>query len=115
MNNSIQNMHPSKIIGVDIQTDSVKIKVENIKCGGCEAQITSKLKNLGLNQIEVSHETQEVVFQNPQNPALIDGAVSTLREMGYPVIDSEEGLARLALKVKSYASCAIGKFKAEAE
>lgn len=82
-----------------------KLKVVNIKCGGCEQSIISSLEKEGLSNIKVDVANQTVEFEG-------DEAIAgkKLAEMGYP----EEGSAQaksLAKKAKSYLSCMIGRTK----
>jgi copper chaperone len=96
-------------IGVEQTAKTTTLTVENIKCGGCANTITKKLEHLKLSHIEVSPENGTVVFQTPAHNEDIMLAITSLRELGYPLVESEEGLKKMALKAKSYLSCAIGK------
>lgn len=82
-----------------------KIKVVNIKCGGCEAGIVSALSKKGLKDIKVDIDNQEVIFEGD-----VSLAKKTLTKMGYPEAGSNEAKS-MVKKAKSYISCAIGKTK----
>jgi copper chaperone len=96
-------------LGVSRENEQVVLYVENIKCGGCANTITKAMKEINLENIDVDFETNQVKFKDPKQDAPILQALSKLRNLGYPLVDSEEGLTRLALKAKSFTSCAIGK------
>lgn len=81
------------------------IHVVNIKCGGCEANIISSLKDAGLSNIKVDVENQLVSFEGN-----VEIANSILSKMGYPEANSPEA-KKLSKKARSYISCAVGKMK----
>lgn len=83
--------------------------VENIKCDGCGRTISKALQELGFRGISVDPQTSSVELDSPGDGLSIKSAVDKLRGLGYPLIETEEGLAAVALKAKSYLSCAIGK------
>jgi copper chaperone CopZ len=101
------NNHP----GIKEVHNQLELTVENIKCGGCAKTITQALEDLKFHQISVDHETQKILVSKPLNEEMLNKAIHKLHELGYPLVDSEEGLKALALKAKSYISCALGKFK----
>lgn len=82
-----------------------KIKVVNIKCGGCEAGIIAALTKEGLKNVKVDVQKQEVSFDGDSKKAK-----KTLLKLGYPEAGSKEAES-LFKKAKSYVSCAIGKAK----
>lgn len=96
-------------IGVEKKDGIVKLTVENIKCGGCANTITKSLTELGFQNIQVDHENNLICFNDSSDDEKIISALNKLRGLGYPIVDSEEGLTALALKAKSFTSCAIGK------
>lgn len=96
-------------VGIKKTEETVTVYVENIKCGGCENTITKEMQSLGLIDVVVSHEESTVEFNADCSDDDILKAVKSLRGLGYPIVDSEEGLKAMILKAKSYASCAIGK------
>jgi copper chaperone CopZ len=79
-----------------------KIKVVNIKCGGCEAGIIKALEKAGLKNIKVDVANQEVYFDGDEKMA-----EEVLNKIGYPKADSEEARSILK-KAKSYQTCAVG-------
>lgn len=61
----------------------------------------------------VDFETSSLDIDTPSSSVKLNEAVEKLRELGYPLVDTEEGLKAVALKAKSYLSCAIGKLTAD--
>ncbi len=87
---------------------SIEIIVENIKCGGCANTITTKLKELeGVNDVSVNIEEGKVSIDG--NEAERDTYIAALAGMGYPEVDSVQGLGSVGAKAKSFVSCAIGR------
>lgn len=95
--------------GIVVQGDRTQLIVENIKCGGCAKTISKSLSELGFKNVAVNPEQSFVELDSPKNPDTIGDAIAKLRELVYPLIETEEGLRAVALKAKSYLSCAIGK------
>jgi copper chaperone len=95
--------------GVKRSNIRTRLILENIKCGGCAKTITSSMSDLGFTNCVVSTEECFVEFDNPSKESEISKAVSKLKELGYPLVDTEEGLKSILLKARSYVSCAIGK------
>ncbi len=89
--------------------NTYKIQVENIKCGGCENSIRSKLKQkYKLDEVNVDSETGviEISADHEFNSGDI---ATTLAKMGYPKIGEGNNIQ----KAKSYVSCMIGRMKDE--
>ncbi|WP_295051403.1 heavy metal-associated domain-containing protein [Sulfuricurvum sp.] len=92
-------------------------EVANVRCGGCANTITKALKEAGFNEINVdlSCEPRKVTVE------ILDEAQSAqvkaiLRSLGYPLAGDEEGVMdNAALKLKSFVSCAVGKFSTDKE
>lgn len=82
-----------------------KIKVVNIKCRGCEVEISSSLEKAGLKNILIDVENQAVSFDGDK-----EVAKKILNKLGYPEIGSKEAKSFFK-KAKSYASCALGRIK----
>lgn len=81
-----------------------EITVENIKCGGCAASITRRLKTIpGVVEVDVDVAEGRVTLGS--EAAVRDDAVRVLAEIGYP----EPGANNLSSKAKSFVSCAIGR------
>lgn len=95
--------------GIQVNGTRTQLLVDNIKCGGCGKTITKELNELGFSNVEVNPEASMVEFDNPIDQSNLNLALSKLKELGYPLVETEEGLKALALKAKSYLSCAIGK------
>lgn len=95
--------------GIVNQGLRTQLIVENIKCDGCARTISKALQDIGFKNITVSPEQSAVELDSPSEPNKITDAIHKLRDLGYPLIETEEGLKAVALKAKSYLSCAIGK------
>ena len=88
----------------------MKIVVENIKCGGCANSITSKLKEtFNYEHVDVDVAEGAVIIDDK----VIDETEveNVLHKLGYPRINSVEGLEAAKTKAKSFVSCAIGRIK----
>jgi copper chaperone CopZ len=81
------------------------LKVVNIKCGGCEAQIINSLEKDGLREIKVDINNQTVSFIGD-----IETAKERLNILGYPEDGTPEA-KKLRNKAKSFLSCFIGRIK----
>ena len=101
--------HKLPEIGIENIGNKTKLFVENIKCGGCGNTITKSLQSLGLIDINVDPDNNTVDFLTPDSNEKILEALDKLTGLGYPLVNSEEGLKALLSTAKSYASCAIGK------
>jgi copper chaperone len=83
-----------------------KILVANLKCGGCESTIKSKISEIeGVTSVTVNQEEDSVTI-NHEGKATREDFSKKLHSIGYPEATEENGLL---LKLKSYVSCAIGK------
>jgi len=81
-------------------------QVQNLKCGGCAKTISNKLSEMkDIKNVIVEKESSSVSFdhQSADDASLIK---ETLRKLGYPTIDDENGIVQ---KAKSFVSCANGK------
>ncbi|MDX1765780.1 MAG: heavy-metal-associated domain-containing protein [Candidatus Saccharimonadales bacterium] len=81
------------------------IKVVNIKCGGCDQRIKDALNKLGLSDVEVSVEKQEISFKGDK----VEEAKNKLAKMGYPEAGTPAAES-IIKKGKSYVSCAVGRW-----
>lgn len=81
-----------------------KIKVANIKCGGCAKTIQNSLKKAGFSEISINIQDQEVSFRGEDKAR----ALRILSGLGYPQTTTAEA-GSLLKKARSYFSCAIGK------
>jgi copper chaperone CopZ len=83
----------------------ITIRVENIKCGGCENSIRKEvLQQSGILAVHVDGEHQIVSITGEDDMARSQ-IVSCLEHLGYP----ESGHNSLLFKVKSFGSCAVGR------
>lgn len=82
-----------------------KIKVDNLKCGGCANMIKSNLQKLrGVNAVAVDVETSEVTLLHEMGVGK-QKLLEKLSRLGYP----EQGTTTGMQKAKSYVSCAVGR------
>lgn len=90
-------------------------EVANIRCGGCANTITKALKEAEFEQISIDLTCEpRKVTAVISNEAQLAQFKSILRNLGYPLFGEEEGtIDNAALKLKSFVSCAIGKFSTE--
>lgn len=85
-----------------------KILVANLKCGGCENTIKSKINAIeGVESVIVNHDEDSVSINYSGNAVRAD-FTKNLYSIGYPEATEENGLL---LKLKSYASCIVGRIK----
>jgi len=81
------------------------IYIANLKCSGCATNITNELLKLtGVKDVQVDTEKDciEINYENIERKKII----SKLHDLGYPEATEENGLL---LKLKSFASCMIGR------
>ena len=83
-----------------------KIMIANLKCGGCENTIKTKLLEVeGVQNVVVNHEEDSVtITYDEKTPRL--ALTKKLHRLGYPEATEENGLL---LQLKSYASCLAGR------
>jgi len=82
------------------------IVVQNLRCGGCANTITKKLASIeDVKDISIAIETSEISFET-ENEITITKVIEQLKALGYP---EETKHNSLALKAKSFVSCATGK------
>lgn len=84
----------------------------NIRCGGCSATITKALQEAGFNEVSVDLTCEpRKVTAVIGDEAQLAQFKAILRNLGYPLAGNDEGtIDNAALKLKSFVSCAIGKF-----
>lgn len=84
-------------------------KILNVKCGGCASTLTKELeKKFGEVEVNLEKEPREISLDIEESE--IDSLKSTLRKLGYPMIDDDLSMFESATtKAKSFVSCAIGK------
>jgi copper chaperone CopZ len=91
------------------------VEVNNIRCAGCVNTITKALTKEGFKSINIdlSCEPRKVTV-DIENEASLAHFRTILRKLGYPFSDEEIVFSdSAALKVKSFISCAVGKFNIE--
>lgn len=82
------------------------IIVQNLKCGGCARTITNKLSDMEkISEVEVFPNTSTVSFTYEESNDVMR-VKDKLKDLGYPPVDSKN---TIALKAKSFVSCATGK------
>ncbi len=82
------------------------LQVQNLKCGGCAKTISNKLSEIkDIENVIVEKDSSSVSFdhQSADDASLVK---ATLRNLGYPTIDVQNGFVE---KAKSFVSCASGK------
>lgn len=85
-----------------------KIRIQNLKCGGCAHTIKTRLEAIkGICEVDVNN-TEHLVEFNHENAAQLQTVIETLSTLGYP---AEGDTNTLTKKAKSYASCAVGRLK----
>lgn len=92
------------------------ILVDNLKCGGCANTIFKQLKELsGITSVKVFPGKGEVLIGHT-DASTLNEAKDKLRALGYPESGTTKGVEKLATSMKSYVSCAVGRFsKTETE
>ena len=81
------------------------IKIQNLKCSGCEATITDNLSKIdSVKNVQFSDDDR-VIFDY-ENEFSLDQVKMTLKKLGYPEQGEDNSLIS---KAKSYVSCAVGK------
>jgi copper chaperone len=87
-----------------------KILVDNLKCGGCASTITKQLGLLpGINQVTVHPDLGEVDLEHTEQANLAQ-VKQKLHDLGYPESGTTAGFDKITSNMKSYVSCAIGRF-----
>ena len=86
-------------------------EVANIRCEGCANTIKKALSEHFGNSVEVDLEVvpRKVTVELETNSDE-EIFITTLRKLGYPLIDDEiSNVESAVMKGKSFVSCAIGK------
>jgi len=86
-------------------------EVANIRCEGCANTIKKALSEHFGNSVEVDLEVMPRKVTVELNNLLDEEVfITTLRKLGYPLIDDEiSNVESAVMKGKSFVSCAIGK------
>lgn len=86
---------------------TLKVEVENLKCGGCASGIRKALSGLpGVQSVSVDLARDEVSVEGDVSRETV---VDKLRQLGYP----PKGENSLSLRAKSFVSCVIGRLDSE--
>jgi copper chaperone len=89
-----------------------KIYIANLKCGGCESTIKNKLNSIeGVQKVSINQEEDSVAVEY-NDEVKRETITSMLHHLGYPEATEENGLL---LKLKSYASCMVGRLNPQTE
>jgi len=95
--------------------ESLKVQVENLKCGGCASTIKNGIREIkGVNEVLVNPEEQWVEIKHEKGIDL-NAILEKLKVMGYPKTGTTEGLEKFGRNLKSYVSCAIGRIEGESK
>ncbi|AEM70639.1 heavy metal transport/detoxification protein [Allomuricauda ruestringensis DSM 13258] len=81
-------------------------RLQNLKCGGCINTISKELSEIKeIKDVIVEKDSSSVSFehQSTDDASLVK---ETLKQMGYPTNDEENGFVE---KAKYFVSCASGK------
>ena len=82
------------------------LAIQNLKCGGCATTIKVNLEKIeGVSEVKVNPENGTVALLEWTEDSM-DTIKSELRRLGYPLVDEDNPFFT---KVKSYASCAVGR------
>lgn len=82
------------------------LAIQNLKCGGCATTIKINLENVaGISDVHVDPENGTVTLSGWTEDSM-ETIKSELRRLGYPLVNEENPFFT---KVKSYASCAVGR------
>ncbi|MDP2388034.1 MAG: heavy metal-associated domain-containing protein [Bacteroidota bacterium] len=83
-----------------------KIVIANLKCGGCENTIKTRLSEIeGVKDVSVNQDEDSVTVTY-DGKATREDFTQKLHSLGYPEATEENGLL---LQLKSYASCIVGR------
>lgn len=86
---------------------TLKVEIENLKCGGCASGIRKALSGLpGVQSVSVDLARDEVSVEGDVSRETV---VDKLRQLGYP----PKGENSLSLRAKSFVSCVIGRLDSE--
>ncbi len=85
-------------------------EVQNVKCEGCATTLKKKLApEFGEVEVDLSSFPRKITLDIEKGQ--LEALVQTLRSLGYPLATEELGTMENAeAKLKSFVSCAVGKF-----
>lgn len=82
------------------------IRIQNLKCGGCQNSIRNGLEEIeGVKVLNINEEDSSVELEFT-NDELRSKITEKLKKMGYPIEGDEN---QFLDKAKSYVSCMIGR------
>lgn len=82
------------------------IIVQNLRCGGCVNTITTKINALeNVHNVSIDLESSTISF-TAEDAIDALSVKETLKKLGYPSIEDDNGVLS---KAKSFVSCATGK------
>lgn len=71
-----------------MMTDSVKLTVTGMKCGGCEKTVTDKLMaEEGVLKVVANHTDDEVTVEFDGNEIEEDDVIELIEKLGFAVQD----------------------------
>ncbi len=86
--------------------NEIKIKVENIKCGGCANSIRKIIDSVdNTYESNIDIETQTISIKGRKVEDTREEIISKLANAGYPLHGTGTGFQ----KAKSFVSCMIGR------
>lgn len=86
---------------------TLKVEIENLKCGGCASGIRKALSGLpGVQSVSVDLARDEVSVEGDVSRETV---VDKLRQLGYP----PKGENSLILKAMSFVSCVVGRLDSD--
>ncbi len=70
-------------------TESASLTVTGMKCGGCENNVTTKLKSLdGVKSATASSKSQEVKVEFDTDKTSLATIAQAITDVGYTVVDN---------------------------
>jgi copper chaperone len=67
-------------------SQSVSLIVTGMKCGGCEANVKSRLQALtGVSSVEANHKMQQVQIEFDADQVNLSTLIQTIQSAGYRV------------------------------
>ena len=67
-------------------SESVSLAVSGMKCGGCEANVTSKLNTIdGVLSVEASSKENKIEVEFESNTTNVEAISQAITEVGYVV------------------------------
>jgi copper chaperone len=100
-------MHEHQKLG---NMEKVTLAIQNMKCGGCANTVKTNLSKIeGVSGVSVDPE-DGIVTIDEHTESSLEVIKNELRRLGYPLVDEENPFFT---RVKSFASCAVGKMSSE--